>query len=611
LKKHIIHKLDENQLLQKILLTYMRQMRKKLLFLVLGSLLITAAKAQEKVTPTDNRYFDINKNIEIFNSVIKELDMFYVDTLDIEKTVESGIINMLSRLDPYTNYLTEKETSDFSFQTTGEYAGVGAIISYRNLDGRDVVYVAEPYENMPAAKSGLKAGDIILAINDIDMTTADKIPGQVYGKTLSDKVSNNLKGQAGTTIKVKIERLGEKKTREIKITREKVHVSAVPYYGVLNNNVGYIVLTGFTDKCAQDVKKAFLDLKSKGITSLILDLRNNGGGILDEAVQIVNFFVPKGEKIVSTKGKMKQWDRLYRTTLEPIDTEIPLAVLVNRGSASASEITSGALQDLDRAVVVGERTYGKGLVQATRELPYGSNLKITTSKYYIPSGRSIQAIDYTHRNEDGSVGRIPDSLTTVFKTAIGREVRDGGGVTPDVKFEAEKIPTITYYLDNQNIIFDWVTDWAIKRSKIAPVETFSISDQEYEDFKSFVKSKKDFKYDALSEKRLELLKEVMDFEGYTETADAEFKALEAKLVPDLDRDLNNFKDYIVEMINAEIAKRYYFQSGVYALAIKNDKDIQKTVEILNDPVQMQEIFTPGRQIIDLASKTGSEEELED
>jgi len=594
----------------KNIIDHMNRIRKALLIPVFAMSATFVVFSQTKDDDTQNRYFEINKNIEMFNSVIKELDMFYVDTLDINKTVQTGIVNMLSRLDPYTNYLTEQESTEFSVMTTGEYAGVGAVISYRNLDGRDIVYVVEPYENMPAAKSGLKVGDIILSINGEDMTKADKVAGQVYGKTLSDKVSNALKGQAGTEIKVKVERPGEKKPIEIKITRQNIHITSVPYYGVLDNNVGYIVLTGFTDKCAQDVKKAFLDLKSKGITSLILDLRNNGGGILDEAVQIVNFFVPKGEVVLSTKGKMKQWDRIYRTTLEPLDTQIPLAVLVNRGSASASEIVSGALQDMDRALILGERTYGKGLVQAPRELPYGSTLKITTSRYYIPSGRSIQAIDYTHRNEDGSVGVIPDSLTTVFKTAAGREVRDGGGITPDIKFEREKIPTITYYLENQYIIQDWVTQWAIKNKKIAPIVSFSITDADYEDFKNFVKSKKDFKYDILSEKRLELLKEVMDFEGYSDLAQEEFKALEAKLVPDLDRDLNNFKDKIMEMINLDIAKRFYYQSGEQIQSLKNDQDVKKTIQVLNDPVQMQDLFKPGRQIFDIASKTGSQEELE-
>jgi len=587
-------------------------MRKRWGVLAFAALFFTAAEAQEQLKDElTKRYFDINKNVEVFNSVIKELDLFYVDTIDIEKTVQTGIVNMLSGLDPFTEYMNEEQATDFSVYTIGEYAGVGAIISSRNIEGRDVVYVEEPYENMPAAKSGLKVGDIILSIDGKDMTKADKVPGEVYGKTLSNKVSSNLKGQAGTEITVKVERPGEKKPLEFKLVRENIHLSSVPYYGMLENNVGYIVLTRFTDKCAQDVKKAFLDMKKQGMTSVVLDLRNNGGGVLDEAVQIVNLFAPKGKVVVSTKGKMKQWDRTYRTTQEPIDTEIPIVVLVNRASASASEIVSGALQDLDRAVIMGERTYGKGLVQTPRELPYDGVLKITTSKYYIPSGRCIQAIDYSHRNEDGSVGRIPDSLTTVFKTELGREVRDGGGVTPDVKFESEKIPTITYYLENQYIIQDWVTQWTLKNKKIASIEAFSITNEDYEDFKNFVKSKKDFKYDLLSEKRLELLKEVMDFEGYSKTAEAEYKALEAKLVPDLDRDLENFKEPIERMINMEIAKRYYYQRGEYIVSLRYDKEIKEAVTLLHSPDKMTEIFTPGRQIVDIASKTGSEQELDE
>jgi carboxyl-terminal processing protease len=331
-----------------------------------------------------------------------------------------------------------------------------------------------------------------------------------------------------------------------------------------------------------DVKKAFLDLKKQGITSLIFDLRQNEGGILEEAVQIVNLFVPKGKVVLSTKGKLKQLDRTYRTTLEPIDTEIPIVVLIDRGSASAAEIVAGSLQDMDRAVLIGERTYGKGLVQSTREIPYGGGVKVTNSKYYIPSGRCIQAIDYTHRNADGSVGRIPDSLTTVFKTETGRPVRDGGGVSPDIVFEEEKIPTITYYLANQFIVFDWVTEWVAKHKSIVSSETFSISDEDYENFKIFVKSK-DFQYDRMSEKSMASLKEIMEFEGYMKYADAEFKALEAMLVPNLDRDLETFKNDIMRQINTEIIRRYHYQKGEYIYTLKNDKELAKAVEVLNDP----------------------------
>lgn len=546
-----------------------------------------------------DRYFDINKNIEIFNSVIKELDLFYVDTLDVEKTIQSGIVNMLAGLDPYTNYISEQDMGDFKFMTTGEYAGVGSYINARKLGDSYRVIISGPYEGMPAANAGLKDGDIILSVDDEDMTVLDgaEVTEAAKAADLSSKVSGKLKGQAGTIVKVKVERYGEKKPLEFKFERQHIQVGAVPYYGVLSNGTtGYIYFTSFTDKSANEVKNAFLDLKNKGITSLILDLRGNGGGILEESVQMVNFFVPKGETVLSTKGKLKQLERVYRTTLMPIDTEIPLAVLVDRGSASAAEIVSGALQDLDRAVIIGERTFGKGLVQLTRELPYGGNLKVTTSKYYVPSGRCIQAIDYTHRNEDGSVGRIPDSLTTVFKTAIGREVRDGGGVVPDITIKEEKTPSLVYYLVNQYIIFDYVNEWASKHPKIASAESFSITDEDYEEFKAFVKSKKDFKYDILSEKTLKSLKEMMEYEGYLETADGEFKALEAKLSPDIDRDLDSFKDDIKVFINTEISKRYYYRKGEVIESLKTDKGVKEAVAILTDTNRYKEILSPAKAI---------------
>ncbi|NDW08843.1 S41 family peptidase [Dysgonomonas sp. 520] len=549
--------------------------RKAVLLIALLSILSFRANAQEN----DKKYFDINKYIEIFNSTLRDLDIYYVDSIDVEKNVKTAITGMLSNLDPYTNFIMEEEMDDFKFMTTGEYAGIGSYILAREHNGKVAVMITEPYENMPAAKSGLKAGDIILSIDGEDMVkdgSVDKI-----GRELSNKVSTSLKGQAGTEVVVKIERVGKKKPMEFKVKRELIHVGAVPYYGVLSDNVGYISFSGFTDKSASEVKNAFLDLKSQGITSLIIDIRGNSGGLLDDAIQIVNFFVPKGEVVLTTKGKMKQAERTYRTTLAPIDTEIPIAILVDRGSASSSEILSGSLQDMDRAVILGQRTFGKGLVQMTRELPYGASLKITSSKYYIPSGRCIQAIDYTHRNEDGSVGRIPDSLTHVFKTASGREVRDGGGISPDFELEPEKYPSMLYYLINQNIVFDFATIWTEKNPKIASANEFSISDKDYEEFKAFVKTK-DFKYDQTSEKTMSTLKEIMEFEGYMKTAEDEFKALEAKLVPDLDRDLETFKNDIVEYLNMEIAKRYYYNRGETIVQLRNDNVVKKAIEVLND-----------------------------
>lgn len=542
--------------------------------LFLPFLLLAQGADKEK----KDRYFEINKNIEIFNAVLKEADLFYVDSLDVNKVVRVGINSMLNSLDPYTEYYNKEDMEVFNTQITGEYAGIGAGIGYK--DGR--VVITEPFEGKPAAKAGLKVGDVILDIDGLDMTTAPEVEGEAKGQTLSSYVSSHLKGQPGTAINVKVERPGQKKPLTLKVVREKITMDVVPFYGMMAPNVGYINLNSFTDKSAAEVKNAFADLKKQGAESLIFDLRQNGGGVMEEAIQIVNMFVPKGKLVVSTKGKMKQWDRTYRTTVEPTDLDIPLVVLIDKGSASASEIVAGSLQDMDRAVLIGERTFGKGLVQATREIPYGGGMKVTTSKYYIPSGRCVQAIDYTHKNPDGSVGRIPDSLTTVFYTAIGREVRDGGGVSPDIAVEEEKVPTITYYLANQYVIFDWVTQWALKRKSINAPATFSITDEEYDNFKEFVKTK-DFQYDRMSEKSMKQLLEVMEFEGYTKYAENEIKALEAKLVPNLDRDLETFRKDIKEQINIEIVKRFAYQRGVYEVTLKNDTTVRKALEVLSNP----------------------------
>jgi len=525
----------------------------------------------------DNRNFQIAKNLEIFNSIYKELDMFYVDTLNPEKIIRTGIDAIVMQLDPYTEYYPEDELGDLKYLTTGKYGGIGSIISYNKTLER--VVINEPYKDSPAAKAGLKPGDILLEIEGKDLK----------GKTTTD-VSDMLKGEIGTTVLIKVERPGTKQPLEFKITRESIQVDAVPYYGIVGESTGYILLNNFTDNSAKEVRRAFISLKDQGITSLIIDIRNNGGGLLSEAVEVVNLFVPKGVEIVSTKGKVKQWDRVYKTTKEPLDTEIPLAIVINNGSASSSEIVAGALQDLDRAVIVGTRTYGKGLVQITRDLPYNGSLKLTSAKYYIPSGRCIQAIDYKHRNEDGNAGRIPDSLATVFHTAAGREVRDGGGISPDIEVKIDKYPNILFYLISENMIFDYSTEYAIKHPTIGSAEEFEITDADYALFKEKVINS-DFKYDRQSEKVLNNLKEVAKFEGYLEDATAEFEALEKKLSHNLERDLDNFSKDIKQLIALEIIKRYYYQEGTIIQQLKDDEDIDEAIKILGNREEYHKILT--------------------
>lgn len=524
----------------------------------------------------DNRNFQLAKNLDIFNAIVKELDMFYVDTISPDKVIREGIDAMLMQLDPYTNYFAEEDMGELKQLTTGKYGGIGSLITFYKAKNR--VAIAEPFENTPAAKVGLKAGDILLELDGKDLK----------GKTTSE-ISDMLRGEIGTSFILKIERPGEKKPLEFKINRESIQIDPMPYYGMVGKNTGYIVLTNFTDNCSKEVRNAVINLKKQGATSLVLDLRGNGGGLMQEAVNIVSLFVPKGKEVVSTRGKLKQADRIYKTTREPLDSEIPLAILVNSGSASASEIVAGALQDLDRAVVVGTRTFGKGLVQVPRNLPYNGSLKVTTAKYYIPSGRCIQAIDYKHRNEDGSVGRIPDSLTTVFHTAAGREVRDGGGVSPDKEVKAEKFPSMLYYLLSENIIFDYATDYCRKHPSIAPAAEFKLSETDYNEFRERVK-KSDFKYDQQSEKVLKSLKEVAEFEGYMDDASEEFKALENKLKHNLDKDLNHFSKDIKLLISQDILKRYYFQKGAIIEQLKDDDGLKEALKVLNDMPEYNQIL---------------------
>lgn len=524
---------------------------------------------------SDDRNFQLAKNLDIFNAIVKELDMFYVDTIDPNKTIREGINNMLFSLDPYTEYFPEDDQDELEMMVKGSYGGIGSLIRYNPKLKYTVI--AEPYEGMPAAESGLKTGDIMVEID---------------GKSLkgNDDVSKLLRGQNGTSFKLKVERPGEKKPLEFTIVRRSIQMPTVPYYGMVGGNVGYINLSSFSGNPSKEFKSAFLDLKKKGITSLVIDIRNNGGGLLDEGIEIANFFLPRGKTLVTTKGKIKQQNNIYKTMREPLDMDIPIAVLVNSGTASSSEILSGSLQDLDRAVIVGNRTFGKGLVQTPRPLPYGGTMKLTTAKYYIPSGRCVQAIDYKNQNEDGSVGRIPDSLTTVFHTAAGREVRDGGGVTPDIVVKQQKLPNILYYLVRDNLIFDYATEYCLKHPTIAPADRFEVTDADYNSFKAMVK-KADFKYDQQSEKILKTLKEATEFEGYLDDASEEFKALEKKLTHNLDRDLDYFSKDIKNMIAIEILKRYYYQRGAIIQQLKDDNDLQEAIKIVSSPEKYKQMLS--------------------
>lgn len=533
----------------------------------------------------DDRNFQISKNLDLFNSIFKELDMFYVDTLNPEKVIQNGVEGMLALTDPYTEYYPEEEISSLKEMTTGKYGGIGAAIRY--YEAKDRIAVVEPTEGMPAAEAGVKAGDIILSVGGKEMTR-----GTMKPQDFSQKVSDALRGEPGTSFILKVMRplKNDSTILEFKITRKNIRTNPVPYYGMVRDSIGYLALSSFTENCAKDFKKAFIEMKEQGARSFILDLRDNGGGSLAEAVDIVNFFVPKGQEIVVTKGKLKQAQGSYKTQNEPIDIQIPMAVLVNGASASASEIVSGSLQDLDRAVIIGTRTFGKGLVQTIRPLPYNGTLKVTTSKYYIPSGRCIQAIDYAKKNADGSVARTPDSLTNVFRTAAGREVRDGGGIRPDIEVKGDRVPNIVFYLMNEDIIFDYATRYCWDHPALASVDSFQLTDEDYKEFKKLVKSR-DFKYDRQSEKMLKSLKEVAEFEGYMEGAAEEFKALEKKLNHNLDRDLDYFAKQIKGYIAQEIVTRYFYQRGAAMERLKEDEDLEKAIEVLHDAGRYKQILS--------------------
>ena len=533
-------------------------------------------------TTEKDHNFKVAKNLETFSAIYKYLDLMYVDTLNADEVVGNGINYMLHSLDPYTVYYPADKVKDLDLMISGKYAGIGAIIRY-NFAIKNTI-IDQPYENMPAAEAGLKKGDIILAIGDSSMV----------GKDVS-YVSNRLRGDAGSRFVLTIKRPSTGKKMKFKITRRSIQLPAVPYYGLQDNGVGYLNLNSFTTDCSKDVRRAFLDMKKQGMKSLVFDLRNNGGGSLQEAINIVNMFVPKGITLVKTIGKMERANKEYKTTVEPIDTVMPIVVLVSDETASASEITSGSLQDLDRAVVLGTRTYGKGLVQVSMDLPYNANLKLTTSKYYIPSGRCIQAINYKHSN-GGYTEHVPDSLTHVFHTANGREVRDGGGIKPDIEVQPDSLPNIAFYLtasgrDSTEVMLNWELKYLRTHPTIAPAKNFVISDADYADFKQAV-LKSGFKYDRESKKYLEGLVKLARFEGYYDDAKPEFDALEKKLNHNIAKDLDYNKQTLKQLLTSDLVAAYYYQRGAMENGLQFDKQWKKAVELLNDPAAYKKVLQP-------------------
>lgn len=548
--------------------------------MVLAMVLAMPAWAQKE----KNHDFVVAKNMDVFTSIYKNLDMMYVDTLDADEVIGNGINAMLRSLDPYTEYYPESEVKELKNMLTGKYAGIGSVVRYNYQLGYTVIN--EPYEGMPAQEAGLKKGDIILSINDSTMK----------GKEVS-YVSDRLRGEPGTSFILKVKRPSTGKVMKVKLTRRTIQMPFLPYYGLLDGGIGYINFNSFTDQCAKDVRRAFIDLKKQGAKKLVFDLRNNGGGSVSEAVSIVNMFLPKDKVVLTMKGKLQRANNEYKTTVEPIDTLMPIVVLVSENTASAAEILSGSLQDYDRAIILGTRTYGKGLVQATMDLPYNGQMKLTTSKYYIPSGRCVQALNYKHA-KGGYVEHVPDSLTKVFYTAGGREVRDGGGVKPDVEVKPDSLPNIAYYLagarDSNELMLNYEVDYIAKHPTIAPAKDFALTDADYEEFKARV-LKADFKYDRETEKYLKDLMKLARFEGYYDDAKPEFDALAKKLSHNVAKDLDYNKQYIKRLLENDIVAAYYYQGGAIRNSLRYDKQVKEAVRLLNTPEEYKKLLSPSEK----------------
>ncbi len=549
----------------------MGKLKNKFGLLVASVLLLGAVVAFN--TPAD-KYFEITKNLDIFATLYKEVNTYYVDEVDPNQLIKTGINAMLESLDPYTNYIPEDDIEDYRTMTTGQYGGIGALIGTRN--GKNMIIM--PYEGFPAHDSGLRIGDEIISVDGID----------VKEKAYTD-ISKLLRGQANSKLNIAVKRYGAPELIQVEMTREKITIDNVQYYGMVEDDIGYIKLSDFTTNAGKEVKNALVELKEQGANKLILDLRGNPGGLLNEAVNVSNIFIPKGSEVVSTKGKMTDWNKTYKALNPAVDTEMPLAILTSSSSASASEIVAGVVQDYDRGVLVGQKTFGKGLVQATRPLTYNSQLKVTTAKYYIPSGRCIQAIDYSHRNDDGSVGKVPDTLKVAFKTRNGRTVYDGGGVDPDVTVDLEYLAPIAVSLVNKGLIFDYATEYYYTHPTIAASREFQLTDDEYQQFVTWLKDK-DYDYTTRVENSIDDLIKMAKKEKYFEDIDEQIQSLKMKVQHNKETDLQKFKSDIKQILEEEISSRYYLRKGVVETSFSSDETIRSAVEVLNDGARYGEVL---------------------
>ena len=550
------------------LILNMKMKNRKIVICVITAFLIAGSTAMFSFRSADDNYFEISKNIDIFATLFRELNIYYVEETNPSDLVQRGIDSMLATLDPYTQFIPESDMEDYRYLTTGQYGGIGALIGQRD----NYVIITDPYEGFPAQKAGIMSGDKILEIDGFSMINKNY-----------DEVSRLLKGTPKSNVTIKIERTGQSSPIVITVMREEIKIKNVPYYGMLNNDIAFIRLGSFTEDAGSEVKNALEELKRKNtVKGIVLDLRGNPGGLLNEAVNVVNVFVDKGQEVVSTRGKMKELNKTYRTLNSTVDTKTPMVTLVNSGSASAAEIVSGSLQDLDRSVILGQRTFGKGLVQTTRALSYNTQLKVTTSKYYIPSGRCIQALDYSHRNADGSVGKVPDSLMSAFKTKNGRKVFDGGGINPDFVINVPDLSAISASLITKYLLFDYATLYKIQHTSIPAAKSFSLTDNDFEDFKKWV-STKEYDYTTASEKKLEELKTSAQKEKYYDAISQQYELVKKQLTHDKTQDMLIHKAEISELIVNEIVSRYYYQDGRTESSFNYDPEIKMAIKTLSDP----------------------------